>query len=80
MLHSFFVNSLLEEQLDEEDIKAAVEDRGHCVEQVKIGILAFRTWKDWDRACECGEDIVEEETKAKETDIESVAMWAVVPR
>ena len=46
MLHSFFVNSLLEEQLDEEDIKAAVEDRGHCVGQVKIGILAFRTWKD----------------------------------
>ena len=79
MLHSFFVNSLLEEQLDEEDIKAAVEDRGHCIEQVKIGILAFRTWKDWDRACECGEDIVEEEAKAKEAYIKGLAVWFALP-
>ena len=74
MLDSCFVNRLVEKQLDEEDVEAAVENRKEGIEEVEPGPLAFRTWKERDCPSEHGKDKVEEETKAKETDIESVAM------
>ena len=46
MLDFLFVNCLLEEQLDEEDVEGAVNGGSHCVEEVKIGTLALRTWEN----------------------------------
>ena len=74
MLDSCFVNRLVEKQLDEEDVGAAVENRREGIEEVEPADLAFRAWKERDCPSEHGKDKVEEETKAKETDIESVAM------
>ena len=79
MLDSLLVNCLVEEQLNEEDVEAAVENWSERIEQVEPGVLTVGTWKDWDRAWECSKDIVEEEAKPKEADVEGVAVWAVVP-
>ena len=46
VLNSLFVNCLVEKQLDEEDVEAAVEDRGQGIHQVEPVVLAFGTGKD----------------------------------
>ena len=46
MLDSLVVNRLLEKQLDEEDVEAAVEDRSQRIDQVEPVVLAFGTGKD----------------------------------
>ena len=46
MLDSCLVNLLVEKQLDEENVEAAVEDRGQGTDQVEPVVLAFGTWKD----------------------------------
>ena len=46
MLDSLVVNRLLEKQLDEENVEAAVEDRGQGIDQVEPVVLACRTGKD----------------------------------
>ena len=80
MFNLLLADSLVKKQLDEENIEAAVEDRGHCSHQGEVRALGFGAWEDWDGAREGGKDKVEEETEAKETDVESVAVWAVVPQ
>ena len=48
VLDSLLVNRFVDKQLDEEDVAAAVEDRGQGMHQVEVGVLAFRAWKDRD--------------------------------
>ena len=70
MLHSLLVNGLVEKQLDEEHVEAAVEDRGQRGDKVNWAeVLPLGIWKDWEGAREGGEYKVEEETEAKETDV-----------
>ena len=70
MLHPLLVNGLVEKQLDEEHVEAAVEDRGQRGDKVNWAeVLPLGIWKDWEGAWEGGEYKVEEETKAKETDV-----------
>ena len=45
VLDSLFVNRLVEKQLDEEDVEAAVEDRGDGMEHVKMGKTEMERWK-----------------------------------
>ena len=45
MLDSLLVNCLVEEQLDEEDVEAAVEDRGDGMEHVEMGKTEMERWK-----------------------------------
>ena len=80
MLHPLLVNGLVEKQLDEEHVEGAVEDRGQRGDKVNWAeVLPLGIWKDWEGAREGGKYKVEEETEAKETDVESVTVWAVVP-
>ena len=79
MFQCLVLDGLLQKQLNEQDIEGAVKDRGQRVGKVEIGVLAFRIWKDWDRARECGKDKVEEETKAKKACVQGVAVRVAFP-
>ena len=46
MLDSLVVNRLLEKQLDEENVEAAVEDRGQGMEHVEMGKTEMERWKN----------------------------------
>ena len=46
MLDSLVVNCLLEKQLDEENVEAAVEDRGQGMEHVEMGKTEMERWKN----------------------------------
>ena len=45
MLDSLVVNRLLEKQLDEENVEAAVADRGQGMEHVEMGKTEMERWK-----------------------------------
>ena len=45
VLNSVVVNRLVEKQLDEEDVEAAVEDRGDGMEHVEMGKTEMERWK-----------------------------------
>ena len=45
VLNSVIVNRLVEKQLNEEDVEAAVEDRGDGMEHVKMGKTEMERWK-----------------------------------
>ena len=70
MFNLLLANGLVKKQLDEEDVEAAVEDRGQRSDKVNWAeVLPLGIWKDWEGAREGGEYKVEEETKAQETDV-----------
>ena len=80
VLDSLVVNRLLEKQLDEENVEAAVEDRGQGMEHVEMGKTEMERWKNWDGGRECSKNKVKEKAKAKQTDVKGVAVRVLVPR